>query len=241
MSNMASQLTLDYIEEHQLVARYLAEQLAGPECAAFERYIVEHPEMLSTLEATAQLKLALAQLLASGELAACRRASVSHRSQWLMALAASLLLAVGAAVWWANVPPPSPVLSSVVPMPTSVTGRYEVMRTRSRSHDATIILSAQSRIIELRVTPEIRVQAPRYRMSLAALNADRAIATLPILLADAGHGATVYLNSECLASGTYELTLSNEPSKPASPEQSIFLLQFVQPAPWKQARCRTDG
>ncbi len=70
-----------YIDDHHIVARYLADQLAEAEREAFEVYYLEHPEMLREIEATARFKAGLAQLQASGDLAALMKPTPWY-AQW---------------------------------------------------------------------------------------------------------------------------------------------------------------
>ena len=57
-----------YIDDHHVVARYLADHLTDDERQAFEAYYLEHPEAVKEMEAVARFKAGLHHLQQSGEL-----------------------------------------------------------------------------------------------------------------------------------------------------------------------------
>jgi hypothetical protein len=57
-----------YIDEHDVVERYLADQLSETEREGFEAYFMEHPEVVQQMNRTARFKSALLDLNDSGRL-----------------------------------------------------------------------------------------------------------------------------------------------------------------------------
>ena len=78
-----------YIDDHHIVARYLADRLPEPEREAFETYYLEHPEIVREIEAAARFKSGLAQLRDSGELAVLLKPAPWYARWQYLALAAA--------------------------------------------------------------------------------------------------------------------------------------------------------
>jgi hypothetical protein len=227
MSNLTNPWSMNqrYIEEHHVLTRYLADQLSDAERIAFESYYVEHSQVLQELELAAKLKLGLALMADSGELAA------PARRPWLPGLAAAaLLIAAVSTGFWLIRPAPAPLLvasvgelggSQAAPLAADI---YTIERTRSRRVDARIVLPPLPRTLTLRILPE-HVSAT-YGLRLNMLGSDavvREIAQLPALRADADGLVSVYLQSQRLAPGTYEIVLSSN-AEPNAPVSSFVVL-----------------
>ncbi len=65
---MPAVLDKQYIDDHDVVERYLADQLSEPERESFEAYFLEHPEAVQEMNRTAKFKSALMDLQESGRL-----------------------------------------------------------------------------------------------------------------------------------------------------------------------------
>ena len=83
-----------YIDDHHIIARYLADRLPEPERDAFEAYYLEHPDLLREIEAAARFKSGLAQLRDSGELGALLEATPWYARWRYLAIAAAAILVI---------------------------------------------------------------------------------------------------------------------------------------------------
>ena len=233
-----------YIDDHHVVARYLAEQLSEADRAAFEAYRAEHPEIVRELEAAARFKVGLAQLSEAGELKAVLEGSQGSRRSPVMRYAGVVagLAAAGIVVLAGFNLLQVPVIGVT---PASVSGRfraelpatgpYELIRFRSEARfDAQLTLPAQPAAITLRVLPETE-NADRYRVELRSIADSQAktVASADGLAPGADHFVVIYLNSSQLAPGTYELVVA--PQNAASrQEESVFRIG-VAPRPKQDA------
>jgi hypothetical protein len=167
-----------------LANRYLAGKLTGSELEAYERYLIEHPEAVKELEATARLKVGLANLRDSGQLDALHKGSASSSGNrtTLFALAASVaVIAIAVGLWRSgSMPSEQSMLVAAAEQLLDGAGRplnpgssYALLRTRGTSYDAEIVLPAEPRAIELRVRPE--AAASFYSVALSHIRADGSI------------------------------------------------------------------
>src|ERR1043165_5298786 len=86
-----------YIDDHHVVARYLADRLTDEEREAFEAYFPEHPDVVQELEAAARFKVGLMQLRDTGELTQLLQPAPRRQTwQYLAAAAAVAALVIGA-------------------------------------------------------------------------------------------------------------------------------------------------
>jgi ferric-dicitrate binding protein FerR (iron transport regulator) len=83
---MAAVFDQKYLDDHDIIERYLADQLPEAEREGFEAYFLQHPEVVQQMDRTAKLKSALMDLDAAGRLQPLLVAKASRR--WLIALAA---------------------------------------------------------------------------------------------------------------------------------------------------------
>jgi hypothetical protein len=229
-----------YIDEHHLVARYLADQLPDAEREAFEAYYVEHPDVLAEMEAAARFKLGLLQLERAGELQRLLQPTPWSRGpRFLAAAAAIAMLAIGLAFFQMRGPTRQPLLvaasSSLVDRlgrPLHVASSHTLLRTRSTSYDAEIELPPSAQVIELKVLPESPARPARYRLVLGSIDDDDSmheIATLTSLRPDEHGLVPVYLNAARLQRGRYRLVLSGDLDTSAANERSVFLLRVRSP------------
>src|SRR5688572_30590247 len=82
-----------FIDDHHVVARYLADQLSESERAEFEACFLEHPEIVKEMETVARMKVGLMQLQASGELDRLTREK-ARIPRWQMFAAAAAIAAI---------------------------------------------------------------------------------------------------------------------------------------------------
>jgi hypothetical protein len=230
---MASSLVMNrqYIDEQHVLTRYLAGQLSDTERDAFETYYVEHPQMLQELEIAAKLKLGLNLLEASGEFAS------PAKREWLSGLAAAaVVVAVITAFWFARPIPIAPLMATSMralgdfAKAPQLADTFTIERTRSSGVDARLELPPRSRAISLRVLPELPgAQSYGLRMSfIPADTAPREVARLRSLRVDADGLITVYVNSQRLQPGSYEILLSPDSSATADTASSFLIM--VEPA-----------
>ena len=65
---MAAVFDQKYLDDHDVIERYLADQLPEAEREGFEAYFLQHPEVVQQLDRTAKFKSALMDLDAAGRL-----------------------------------------------------------------------------------------------------------------------------------------------------------------------------
>ncbi|MFC4309775.1 hypothetical protein ACFPN2_11845 [Steroidobacter flavus] len=216
-----------YIDDYHIVPRYLADQLTDAEREAFEAYYLEHPEVLREIEATARFKAGLAQLQASGELAALMKPTPWYAQGRYLAMAAIVILVIAAA-FYVRTPAPPLIATSLSELsgPTAVASSNIVLRRRGSSFDAEVTLPGTSDAIELRVLPEFAAPDSRYRIDLARIDADNKkqhVAQIAHLLAAGDGMVTIYLDSPRIAPGDYEITIANDTG---ASQASQFLIRI---------------
>jgi hypothetical protein len=209
-------------EDPTIANRYLAGQLSEAECVAFEAELAQKPEIVRELEATARLKVGLAKLRETGDLAAELRPKPSYRYPLLLALAASIAVAmIGVSIFRGGVESVGPpmlasALSSfadqrVRAAPVSQT--FAVFRKRVDAYDATIVLPSTPQAIELRILPETPAESGRYRVSLSRLREDSSLepaASVLDLRPEADGFVAVFADASRLAPGRYRLVVAGE-------------------------------
>jgi hypothetical protein len=230
-------LSRKYIDDNDVVARYLADQLTDEEREAFEAYYLEHPEVVQELNAVAQFKSGLVELQRSGTL----QSILGRRPWWQrapnLAIAASLVVAIVAgSVWFHRQDAASPILATSMAefsggrqTPLAIGASYDLQRTRSSSYDATIKLPREAAGIELRVKPDAPAQPAIYRAELSVVNEDsskRLSEANRIVAADDGFVA-IFLNSSVLRPGVYELKVAGDVGTSSADAPTSFLLEFV--------------
>jgi hypothetical protein len=199
-----------------LASRYLAGQLSPAELQAYEQHLLENPDAVRELEATARMKVGMASLRDSGQLEKLLRARPALRSRWpaLAAAAALIVLAIG--LWRGVDAPPDGMLVATATELVDRSGRplvsgssYALLRTRSSAYDAVIELPPEPRAIELRVRPE--VPAPAYSVALSRVHPDASVAqvgNVSELQAEADGFVRLYVDSSRLESGVYLVVIT---------------------------------
>jgi hypothetical protein len=215
-----------YIDDHHIVARYLADQLTDAEREQFEDYYLEHPEMLREIEATARFKAGLAQLQASGDLAALMKPAPWY-AQWRYLAVAAMVFIVIAIAFYFRTPAPPLMAANLAELggPSSIASSYSLLRRRGSAFDAEVTLPKVGEAIALRVLPEFGAPDSRYRIALTRIDADDKkdrLAEVDHLSADDDGMVTLYLNAPRIAPGDYEVTIAND--SPSS-QVSRFLMR----------------
>lgn len=206
-------------DDPTLASRYLADQLAEDERAAFEERLLTDPQALRELEATARLKLSLQKLRRSGQLANLMEKRQPD-GRWLFAVAATvaaLIVGIGVLRWTGNT---SPMLAAELSALVDSSGNplhpgntYAVFHTRATARNITVELPASRQAIQLRILPDTEApQTATYRASLQRLaNAGRASSatTIDELRPAADGFVSIFIDSRQLLPGDYELSISS--------------------------------
>jgi hypothetical protein len=231
-----------------LANRYLAGQLSPTELQAYEQHLLEDPDAVRELEATARMKVGLANLREVGQIESLlREAPAPGLRRTGMALAAAAALVVIAVGLWRGIDTPDATLVATAselidrsgrPLPTGST--YALLRTRgssypllgtpSSAYDAVIELPAEPRAIELRVGPE--TPAPAYSVALSRIHPDASvvqIAEVSELKAEADGFVRLYVDSSRLESGPYLVVVTPAPDRTAA-STSAFRVKVTDPA-----------
>lgn len=227
-----------YIDDHHIIARYLADRLSDDERDAFEAYYLEHPEIVQEMETTARFKAGLAELQQSGEFdALVHRRPRAYNPRLFAAAAAIAAVAVGIAFFVSRSTSVGPLLAATPAMlqpndgtPLTIASTHQVLRTRSTAADAIVQLPATAQAIELEILPETEAPSARYRVSFARLdgNAERQLATVEHLSPNENGFVEVYLDSRGVQPGRYLVELTDESSPNA--RTSVFSLRVEAPA-----------
>lgn len=227
-------LTRQYIDEHQVVERYLAGQLSDAERDEFEDYYAEHPDVLRDLDAAAGIKLGVAMLRDAGELAVLTAVPAAPRWRAGLALAATLLLAIVAGTYWFSNDAGRPVILAgnldALGLSPPVAASYQVQRTRS-DVDATISLPPGPQAVRLRVRPVFETPPASYSIELLAIAATGDVRTQLAATGELGLDAdgfvTIYINSAYLRPGNYELRVANEAVAAGDTGNNDFLIEVT--------------
>lgn len=227
-----------YIDEHHVVARYLADRVTDEERSEFETYYLEHPEVVLEMEAAARFKVGLMRLREDGDLAGLLRPKPFYQQWQLIAAAAVVVMIVLGAIYEFTRPASSPpliaasidalgVASHRTPL---VANTYAILRTRSSSVDAEILLPEAGQAVELRVLPEFTAKSARYRVRLARMSADDSLepfAELGGLVPASDRFMSIYLSGAQLKPGLYRLTIGGDSDADAT--ESAFVVRVTPP------------
>jgi len=220
-----------------IAQRYLAGQLSPAEQEAYEQYFIHNPDAVRELEATARLKVGLANLRDSGRLDSLLQAapSTSGRAAFLAIAASVAAIAIGVGLWRDVRVPEGAVLATAATRLVDSSGQalargavYAVMRTRATVYDAVITLPAQPQALELRVLPEW--SAPAYEVALFQTGPSGAIvevATVSDLQLRQDGFVNLYVDSSKLEPGLYLLGLTASQSQASEISTSSFRLKVV--------------
>lgn len=214
-----------YIDENHIVARYLADRLSDEERTAFEAYYLQHPEIVKEMESAARFKGGLMLLQDKGELGDILNAPPrSHSSRWVAAAAgiAAIALVAGFLVSRERVRP------LLVAAPTmlraddgtalAITETYQLLRTRSTTADAVVLLPATAQAIELEILPETEAAAASYQVALSRIEGseEKRIAQVERLSPNESGFVEVFLDSRGVQPGRYVVELTTDSNTPPS-------------------------
>jgi hypothetical protein len=231
-------LSRKYIDDNDVVARYLADRLSDAERESFEAYYIEHPEMLQEVNRTAQFKSGLIDLRDAGKFGNLSQPAPSWNGARVVAIAASIaLLAVIGGIWrgWNIELRPTlagsvSALSNAFQSTLPVVESYSIQRTRSSSYDATIPLPITPAAIELRIKPKVPAVPATYKVSFGAVTADNStkdtIAIGGLRTAKDGY-ITVYMNTANLPPAVYELTIAADDGSSTPDTTRSYLIELV--------------
>jgi len=225
-----------YIDDHHVIARYLADQLPESEREAFEEYYIEHPEVVREMETIARFKAGLIDLQEKGQLAPLLQHRSKVRPTYVFATAATLAaIAVGA--FWISLRQPiaqqfaAPSLSALVRdgVPLTSIGTHQLLRTRGTRADAIIELPRTPGAISLEILPEYDDPQKRYSVSIWRVGNEgvQKLTQLQGLSADDRGLVVLFLDSSALQVGRYEIHLSTQSSW--DEQTSIFSVQLIAP------------
>lgn len=223
-------------DEPGRASRYLAGQLSADELQAYEQHLLDSPDALRELEATARMKVGLANLRDSGQLDKLLRAKPAPFSRWPALVAAAAVIVIAIGLWRGIDTTGEATLVARAEQLVDRTGRplvagssYALLRTRSSAYDAVIELSPQPRAIELRVHPE--TSAPLYSVALSQIHADGStaqIGNVSELAAGTDGFVRLYVDSSRLAAGPYLLVITPAEDR-AAVSTTAFRVKVVAP------------
>jgi hypothetical protein len=219
-----------------LASRYLAGQLSLRELRAYEQHLLENPDAVRELEATARVKVGLASLRNSGQLETLLQVPPAPLSRWPALAAAAALIMIAVALWRGVDAPHDATLVATANELLDRSGRplasgssYALLRTRSSAYDAVIELPPDARAIELRVRPE--VPAPVYGVGLSRLRPDGSvvqIGNVSELVAQRDGFVRLYVDSSRLEAGLYLFVITPAQADAAA-STSDFRVKVVAP------------
>jgi hypothetical protein len=230
-------------EDPGLASRYLAGQLSPAELQAYEQHLLENPDAMKELEATARMKVGLAHLRDTGELEKLLQPRSALRSRWPALAAAAALVILGIALWRGIDVQHDTTLVATARELVDSSGRplasgssYALLRTRSTSYDAVIQLPAEPRAIELRVRPETAATA--YSVALSRIHPDGSvlqIGTVSELAAQSDGFVRLYVDSSHLESGPYLFVITPAGDRTAA-STTAFRVKVVASEAQSEAR-----
>ena len=212
-------MTPKYIEDHQIVLKYLRQQLSEHERTEFEEYWAQNPAIIHELEATAQLQVGLGKLHESGRLAGSVSTRAPRRLGWPIALAASLIVAaIGAMSWMGLRDAEAPALAASpdqlrtdsAALPTLP---VDVLRARGGLYDTVIALPKMPAVLELHVLPDEQTPSAQYTASLLSIANDgtrSALGSVSGLPVSEDGSILIYVDSTRLVPSRYELRLTSQ-------------------------------
>jgi hypothetical protein len=221
-------------EDPGLASRYLAGQLGPAELQAYEQHLLENPDAVKELEATARMKVGLASLRDSGQLEALLRTPTRLRWQWPALAAAAALVVIAVGLWRGGDVPRATTLAATATELIDRSGQrlaagssYALLRTRSSAYDAVMELPPQPRAIELRVRPEVPASA--YGVALSRIQPDGSVSQIGNvreLRTESDGFVRLYVDSSRLEAGPYLLVITPAEDRTAA-STTAFRIKVV--------------
>lgn len=223
-------------DDATIANRYLADQLSDAERAEFESALIEDPDVVRELEATARLKVGLQRLRETGELRPLLEPAPFYRQPvWLAAAASIAVAAIGLTLVRLDLTTPETTLAASATALVDSTGHalsvgstHPIFRARAENYDAEITLPATPQAIELHVLPEVVSSTASYRVALLRVGDDRTtepVAEVSGLQPTADGFLTVFADSTRLRPGRYQLTVVGEGIQDAPLGVGTFLIR----------------
>ena len=223
-----------YIDEHHVVARYLADRVTDAERSGFEAYLLEHADMVQEMEAAARFKVGLMQLQESGELAKLMKPKPRYLQWKFIAAAAAvvLMLMLGVYEYSRRATSLQLIATNIDTLGAGgelpeIAAKHAIFRTRAGPVDAEIVQTKAGQVVELRVLPEFTADPARYRIVLARMSMDdsvEAVADLGGLVPASDRFVNVFLAAARLKPGQYQLTISGDLGTDAEDKESAFVV-----------------
>jgi hypothetical protein len=221
------------IDSEHVIARYLAGELDAGEDAAFEEFAAQHPEIYREVERTLRFKEGLAVLQDQGRLAPLLRARPSRVWAYL-AVAVVVFASFGVLLWHRiQVAPPALLASSATEFARSgqtaspIARSFVLVRSRNPGGAVDLPLPARAGVVELRILPE-NPAGDRYSGTLTRLGPSgrrEVIGTLTGLAAGADLYVTIYVDTDRLSQGDYEVSLLPEPAQRGGDDGDRFIVR----------------
>lgn len=192
------------MEDHELIGRYVAEELSEAEERMVETRMVQDPSFRNEVELTAALRRGMRELDRRGEVPQLLAAtSAGRRSGFALAAAVAAIAAGLATVYFAQ--------ERGTPAPTVVTLEFQMTRGADEA-DVTWVRPATPVRVEMRFDPGPQ-PAAAYAVTLSRMPAKSGSPTLERTVATSPSGFVVLgVDGNFLLSGSYEIRLEPQPA-----------------------------
>ncbi len=198
------------MDRSRMVDRYLAHELSAEEVAAFEEFLLEHPETQAEIDAARRMKLGLARLREKGEL----QALVAGGSRWSgarLALAASVVLAVAVGtLYLARTPTMLAVSLDAFAAKQSSRPAAEVTFVRTRDAARQVIQTpAEGQLLALSIHTDMHGPETTFEVRIAREGEEEPkelLAELEDLRSDS-ETLSVYFDARAAGAGDYRITV----------------------------------
>jgi len=218
-----------------MISRYLAGQLPAKESDAFERALSEQPDLCNETDHVLRFKEGLARLHERGELDVLLQTPIPRRWLPYATAAITVIVALGTLLWF-QVSIRAPVVLALSPneIPTrghettSILGSYMLARTRGGAPGAEVKAPQVPGAIELRVLPSGLSPDVNYRVRVSRLGGSAngtIIGQIDTGSAGPDGYVRIYLDSQQLMPGDYEVLLTPSANNMATAEGDRFVIR----------------
>jgi hypothetical protein len=218
-----------------MIPHYLAGQLPAKEGNAFERALSEQPDLRDETEQILKFKEGLARLHERGELDALMHSPTPRR--WLTyAAAAAVAIVTFGGLLWLQVSNRAPTMLALSPKEfatrgheaPSVLGSYMLARTRGGAPGTEVKAPQVPGAIEFRVLPSALSTNVHYNVRVSRIGGSTngtIVGQIDAGLASPDGYVTIYLDSQQLTPGDYEVSLAPSAGRGATDEGDRFVLR----------------